>query len=163
MSNARNLSNLLVKNSTPIVNVHNANAQSISATTFTDVVLDTETIDTQGNFASNAFTVPDIGRYMIIATVEVNCDDANELSRVTARLTKKPSGGSHAAVAGTEQNFFMTHVSNESVTRMAVTTTFAYTSAVNDEWKVQVFANAGGGSLTVQAEGATFVAFKIIG
>ena len=34
---------------------------------------------------------------------------------------------------------------------------------LNDEWKVQVFANAGGGSLTVQAEGASFVAFKIIG
>ena len=39
MSNARNLSNLLVKNSTPIVNVHNANAQSFSATTFTNVTL----------------------------------------------------------------------------------------------------------------------------
>ena len=148
---------------TPCVNVYNASAQSLSANTWTDVALGTEVIDTQSNFASSAFTVPDIGQYMIIATVEVNCDDANELSRVTARLTKKPSGGSHAAVSGTEQNFFMTHVSNESVTRMAVTTTFAYTSAVNDEWKVQVFANAGGGSLTVQAEGATFVAFKIIG
>ena len=133
MSNARNLSNLLVKNSTPIVNVHNANAQSFSATTFTNVTLDTETIDTQGNFASSAFTVPDIGRYMIIATCEVNCDDADELVRVTTRLTKKPSGGSHAGVAGTEQNFFKSHDADESFTRAALTTTFAYTSAVNDE------------------------------
>tara|TARA_R110002012_G_scaffold295828_1_gene492638 strand:- start:31 stop:516 length:486 start_codon:yes stop_codon:yes gene_type:complete len=146
---------------TPCVNVHNANAQSLSATTFTDVVLDTETIDTQGNFASNAFTVPDVGLYFIIATCEVNCDDTDELVRVTTRLTKKPSGGSHAAVAGTEQNFFKDHDANESFTRAALTTTFAYTSAVNDEWKVQVFANAGGGSLTVQAEGASFIAFKI--
>ena len=150
-------------NTAPIVNVHNNAAQDLVVNTWTDVTLDTEVIDAQNNFTGSAFTIPDIGRYIIIATVEINCDDANELSRVSVRLTKKPSGGSHAAVAGTEQNFFMTHVSNESVTRMAVTTTFAYTSAVNDEWKVQVFANAGGGSLTVQAEGATFVAFKIIG
>ena len=146
---------------TPVVNVHNANAQSFSATTFTDVVLDTENVDAQGNFASNAFTVPDVGLYFIIATCEVNCDDTDDLVRVTTRLTKKPSGGSHAALAGTEQNFFKDHDANESFTRASLTTTFAYTSAVNDEWKLQVFANNGAGSLTVQPEGASFIAFKI--
>ena len=145
----------------PCVNAYNASAQSLSANTWTDVALGTEVIDTQSNFASSAFTVPDVGQYIIIATVECDCDDTDELVRVGIRLTKKPSGGSHAAVAGTEQNYFKDHDSNESFSRATVATTHMYTSAASDEWKMQVLANWGGGSTSVQDGAATFVAFKI--
>ena len=66
-------------NTAPIVNVHNNAAQDLVVNTWTDVTLDTEVIDAQNNFTGSAFTIPDIGRYIIIATVEINCDDANEL------------------------------------------------------------------------------------
>lgn len=47
MSNAKNLANLLVKNSTPIINVYNNAAQTISATTWTAITLDSVTFPTK--------------------------------------------------------------------------------------------------------------------
>lgn len=163
MSNARNLANLLVKNSTPVVSVRNNSAQTISATTWTTVTLDTEVIDTQNSFASNVFTVPDVGQYYIVATIEVICTDTDELSRASIKLQKKPSGGSFADVAGTEQNIFKDHDSNESFTRVTVPTTFLYTSAASDEWRVQAYGNSGAGTIQLQSQNCTFIAFKIIG
>ena len=163
MSNARNLANLLVKNSTPIVSVRNDSAQTISATTWTTVTLDTEVIDTQSNFASNIFTIPDVGQYFIIATVEINCSDTDELSRASMKLQKRPSGGSFADVAGTEQNWFKDHDSNESATRHSLTSTFMYTSAASDSWQVQAYGNNGAGTLTLQGQSCTFISFKVIG
>ena len=146
---------------TPCVNVYNNAAQTLSATTWTYVTLDTEVIDTQSNFASDTFVTPDVGLYCIIATIEANCSDTDELSRVSMVLHKKPSGGSFADAAGTEQSWFKDHDSNESATRQSVTTTHLYTSAIGDEWKIRAYANAGGGTITLQANSCSFVAFKI--
>ena len=150
-------------NTAPIVNVYNNAAQTLTANTWTYVTLDTEVIDTQSNFASNTFVVPDVGQYFIIATIEVNCDDTDELSRVSMVLHKAPSGGSYNDAAGTEQSWFKDHDSNESATRQSVTTTHLYTSAVGDSWKIRAYANAGGGTLTLQANSCSFIAFKVIG
>lgn len=163
MSNARNLANLLVKNSTPIVSVRNDSAQTISATTWTAVTLDTEIIDTQSNFASSTFVVPDVGQYFIVATVEVNCSDTDELSRASMVLYKAPSGGAYSAITGTEQNWFKDHDSNESATRHSLASTYMYTSAVGDSIKVYAYANAGGGTISLQGQSCTFIAFKVIG
>jgi len=163
MSNARNIANLLVKNSSPMVSIRNNSDQGISATTWTTVTLDTEIIDTQNNFASNTFTVPDVGQYFIVATLEVECSDADELVRTSMKFRKKPSGGSYADVPGTEINTYKGHDVDESFTRMSVTSTYLYTSAASDEWIVQAYANAGGGSMTLKGQNCTFVAFKIIG
>ena len=145
----------------PCVNVYNSSAQGISATTWTYVDFDTEVIDTQSNFATNTFVTPDVGLYFIIATIEVNCSDTDELSRVSMVLHKAPDGDAYADVAGTEQSWFKDHDSNESATRQSVTTTHLYTSAALDAFKVRAYANAGGGTMTLQANSCSFIAFKI--
>ena len=56
---------------TPYMYARNSGDQSISATTWTKVVLNTEVVDSNSAFASNTFTVPSnqAGKYLITAFV----------------------------------------------------------------------------------------------
>ena len=64
---------------TPAVMVHNANAQTLSTGTATKIVFDTESNDSDGEFASNKWTAGTAGRYLFICAVEMqSMGDAKE-------------------------------------------------------------------------------------
>ena len=52
--------------------------QSISANTWTKITLDQEVFDADGVFASNKFTAPSAGKYLIITSVRCNNPNAGE-------------------------------------------------------------------------------------
>ena len=69
---------------TPIVRAVPSGSQSISASTNTTVVFNTEVIDTDSAFASNTFTVPSgkAGKYYASATLLTNTAANNSLQRL---------------------------------------------------------------------------------
>ena len=77
---------------------------NITSATWTDIVFDTEVIDTGSAFASNTFTVPSggAGTYFMIASVCIGDADAGDNKLSFVRIGKTPSGGSFAAIAQSE-------------------------------------------------------------
>ena len=73
---------------TPMVLVTNSGNQSISTATNTLVTFDTETLDTDGAFASNTFTVPTggDGGYGIFARGSMQGIDAGEFTQLRIYL-----------------------------------------------------------------------------
>jgi len=64
---------------TPAVMVHNENAQTLSTGTATKIVFDTESNDSDGEFASNKWTCGTAGRYLFVCAVEMqSMGDAKE-------------------------------------------------------------------------------------
>nr|BAR28770.1 c1q globular head like domain containing protein [uncultured Mediterranean phage uvMED] len=69
---------------TPIVRAVPSSNQSISSSTNTTVVFDTEVIDTDNAFASNTFTVPSgkAGKYYVSVTLITDTNAGDALERV---------------------------------------------------------------------------------
>jgi hypothetical protein len=137
----------------------NNSSQALSATTWTDVVLANDSLDTANAFANNTFTPPVTGYYCIQGAVSVECSDANDMSYLGVRLTK---GGS--AIAGTEHFLSETHAQGGSNTNFssasANTFVIAYLTP-SDTIKMQVYANAGVGNLSVSNSASSLGIFQI--
>ena len=73
--------------------------QSISGNTWTQVTLDQEIFDTDGVFASNAFTVPSTGNYYIFAHARINT----------------PNGGKNVQLALYKGGSFFSGIMNDRV------------------------------------------------
>lgn len=136
--------------------VSNYSAQTIAANQWVDVVLNVEHIDTATAFASNTFTPPSTAYYCIQGQVNVQCDDANELSTAYARIAK--SGN---ALAGTTQGISETHAANSNMTFASISTFgIAYLTS-SDPIKLQVNANSGAGNLSVVSTYASLGIFQL--
>ena len=136
--------------------VSNYSAQTLTANQWVDVVLNLEHIDTSTAFASNTFTPPVTAYYCIQGQVNVQCDDANELSTAYARIAK--SGN---ALAGTTQGISETHATNSNMTFASISTFgIAYLTS-SDPIKLQVNANSGAGNLSVVSTYASLGIFQL--
>ena len=62
----------------PIVFAYSTASQSLTATTWTNVTIGTEVIDTHNIFASSVATLP-TGKYLMSATVDLECSSHNNL------------------------------------------------------------------------------------
>ena len=85
---------------TPYMYARNSGDQSISATTWTKVVLNTESVDSNSAFASNTFTVPsgEAGKYLITAFVRYEAlNGASEYGYLS--ITNSDRSTTYAAVA----------------------------------------------------------------
>ena len=71
---------------TPNLYVTKSANQSISANTWTKITLDQELFDSDNVFASDKFTVPSAGKYLI--TITVRCDEPNASQHVNIALYK---------------------------------------------------------------------------
>jgi hypothetical protein len=92
---------------TPMVRAVPSGNQSISATTNTTVVFNTEVIDTDSAFTSNTFTVPSgkAGKYYVSATIIANTGNDNSLQRVQIRKNTSTSVGyGNYRLSGTVDN-----------------------------------------------------------
>jgi hypothetical protein len=91
---------------TPIVMVRPSSNQAISSSTETQVVFDTEQIDTASAFTSNQFTVPSgqAGKYFIGATVIADNDADNSLQRVNIRSGSTTIAYGNFRLSGTDDN-----------------------------------------------------------
>ena len=91
---------------TPIVMVRPSSNQAISSSTETQVVFDTEQIDTASAFASNQFTVPSgqAGKYFIGATIIADTDTDNSLQRVNIRSNSTTIAYGNFRLSGTDDN-----------------------------------------------------------
>jgi len=91
---------------TPIVMVRPSSNQAISSSTETQVVFDTEQIDTASAFASNQFTVPSgqAGKYFIGATIIADTDTDNSLQRVNIRSGSTTIAYGNFRLSGTDDN-----------------------------------------------------------
>lgn len=136
--------------------VSNYSAQTIAANQWVDVVLNVEHIDTASAFASNTFTPPSTAYYCIQGQVNVQCDDANELSTAYARIAK---GGN--ALAGTTQGISETHATNSNMTFASISTFAIASLTSSDPIKLQVNANSGAGNLSVVSTYASLGIFQL--
>ena len=136
---------------TPAVLVTNSGSQSISHNSTTLVTFDTETVDTDGAFASNTFTVPSgkDGMYFISFRGAMQGIDADEFIQLRIFLN------------GTENNFFEN--------RMTAYTTnvefkFSASGAINlsagDTIQYRVFQNSGDSQ---NLDNAGLYIFRVIG
>ena len=128
----------------PIVFAHNASTQTISPTTWTNVTLGTEVIDTHNIFASSVATLP-TGHYLLSATVDIECSSHNNLSAQYIRFTQDTS-----AIAGSEVVQYMNHTGNNfTVTSKATTIIHNAQGGNTNAMRVQTWANWGVGTAAI--------------
>jgi|TARA_R100000479_G_scaffold42744_2_gene19454 hypothetical protein len=156
MSNARNLANLLGTSTTvpsakvanydlPIVFAYSTASQNLTATTWTDVTIGTEVVDTQNIFASSVFTLP-AGKYLISTAVDLECSSHNNLSAQFIRITQDTS-----AVSGTEVDQYMNHTGNNFTSTTMRSTIIHNASGSNtNAMRVQTWANWGAGTVAIK-------------
>ncbi|OUU73503.1 MAG: hypothetical protein CBC27_00800 [Opitutia bacterium TMED67] len=136
--------------------VTNSGAQTLSANTLTDVVLNDEQRDNANAFANNTFTPPVTGYYCIQGQVEVTCTDPNDLSHVEIQIDKSGS-----PMDGTIQSISETHASNSNMTKASVSTFVIEYLATNQPIKLRVKANCGAGTLQIVAQRAALGIFQL--
>jgi len=91
---------------TPMVMARPSANQSISSSSYTTVVFNTEVIDTASAFASNAFTVPSgqAGKYFIGTSIIASTGADNSLQRLQIRNGSTEIASSNYYAVGTADN-----------------------------------------------------------
>jgi len=129
----------------PIVFAYSTASQSFTATTWTDVTIGTQVIDTHNIFASSVFTLP-VGKYLISTAVDLECSSHNNLSAQFIRITQDTS-----PVSGTEVDQYMNHTGNNfTSTTMRSTVIHNAQSGNTNAMRVQTWANWGVGTVAIK-------------
>ena len=136
----KNSGNILTPNQT-FFSVGRSGNQTFAQTTWVDIVWNSETTDTGGNFASNTFTAPVAGVYLFAGLIGLNTITAT--GYVLARFACNTAG-----------DFYITHEVKRSGGG-----DYGYDSAISEmitlaageTVKIQVFAS-GGGNHTLRAD-----------
>mgnify|MGYP001185440057 CR=1 FL=1 len=129
----------------PIVFAYTTVAQALTATTWTDVTIGTQVIDTHNIFASSVTTLP-TGKYLMSATVDLECSSHNNLSAQYIRFTQDTS-----AVSGSEVDQYMNHTGNNFTSTTMHTTIIHNAQSVNtNAMRVQTWANWGVGNVSIK-------------
>tara|TARA_Y100000356_G_scaffold132689_1_gene138402 strand:+ start:1054 stop:1587 length:534 start_codon:yes stop_codon:yes gene_type:complete len=129
----------------PIVFAYSTASQSLTATTWTNVTIGTEVIDTHNIFASSVATLP-TGKYLMSATVDLECSSHNNLSAQYIRFTQDTS-----SVNGSEVDQYMNHTGNNfTSTTMHTTIIHNAQSGNTNAMRVQTWANWGVGTVAIK-------------
>ena len=129
----------------PIVFAYSTASQNLTATTWTDVTIGTQVIDTHNIFASSVTTLP-AGKYLMSATVDLECSSHNNLSAQFIRFTQDTS-----AVSGSEVDQYMNHTGNNFTSTTMHTTIIHNASNQNtNAMRVQTWANWGAGTVAIK-------------
>tara|TARA_R110002153_G_scaffold85236_1_gene212974 strand:- start:43 stop:600 length:558 start_codon:yes stop_codon:yes gene_type:complete len=136
---------------TPSFDVRLTSNQTIANNTFTKLAFATETLDSDGKFASNAFTPTVAGYYFITYSIYYDVVDDNEI--LSLKIYKNGSG-----VNASERNNFATGTNNDI---MVWGTYLIYLDA--DDY-VELFTKQGsGGDATAYTGNTTFSGFRVSG
>ena len=129
----------------PIVFAYTTVAQALSPTTWTDVTIGTQVIDTHNIFASSVTTLP-TGKYLMSATVDLECSSHNNLSGQYIRFTQDTS-----PVSGSEVDQYMNHTGNNFTSTTMHTTIIHNAQGGNtNAMRVQTWANWGVGNVSIK-------------
>ncbi len=129
----------------PIVFAYSTASQNISASTWTNVTIGTQVIDTHNIFANSVFTLP-VGKYLISTAVDLECSSHNNLSSQFIRITQDTS-----PVSGTEVDQYMNHTGNNfTSTTMRSTIIHNAQSGNTNAMRVQTWSNWGAGTVAIK-------------
>ena len=140
-----------IGDNTPAFDVRLTSNQTIANNTFTKLAFATETLDSDGKFASNKFTPTVAGYYFITYSIYYDVVDDNEI--LSLKIYKNGSGDN-----ATERNNFATGTNNDI---MVWGTYLIYLDA--DDY-VELFTKQGsGGDATAYTGNTTFSGFRVSG
>ena len=140
-----------IGDNTPAFDVRLTSNQTIANNTWTKLAFATETLDSDGKFASNAFTPTVAGYYFITYSIYYDVVDDNEI--LSLKIYKNGSG-----VNASERNNFATGTNNDI---MVWGTYLIYLDA--DDY-IELFTKQGsGGDATAYTGNTTFSGFRVSG
>jgi len=140
-----------IGDNTPAFDVRLTSNQTIANNTFTKLAFATETLDSDGKFASNKFTPTVAGYYFITYSIYYDVVDDNEI--LSLKIYKNGSGDN-----ATERNNFATGTNNDI---MVWGTYLIYLDA--DDY-IELYTKQGsGGDATAYTGNTTFSGFRVSG
>ena len=132
----------------PIIFAYSTASQSLSATTWTYVDIPTQVIDTHNKFdpTSVSYWQLGAGKYLMSATVDLECSSHNNLSAQFIRFTQDGTG-----ISGSEVDQYMNHTGNNFTSTTMHTTIIHNCSAQNSNvMRLQTWANWGAGTVSIK-------------
>jgi hypothetical protein len=120
----------------PAFRATQASGTSISNTTFTKILFDTEDFDTNSNFASSRFTPTVAGYYQVTGIVRFNLGSGNFLAPYIFK-----NGSSYQGIEGDIQS------ATNDVSRMV--TSLVYCNGTTDYVEFYVYQSSGGSKTTI--------------
>ena len=132
----------------PIVFAYSTASQSLSATSWTYVNIPTQVIDTHNVFDPTTVTYWQLpaGKYLMSATVDLECSSHNNLSAQFIRFTQDGT-----AISGSEVDQYMNHTGNNfTSTTMHTTIIHNCQQGNSNVMRLQTWANWGVGTVSIK-------------
>jgi len=145
-------------NNTPVFSVYLASNLSIPDASTTKVTFDTESIDSDGAFASNKFTVPSGGAAKYWFSTGLGVDSGGVGSFANANVYIYKNG------ASVKQSYFNNDNASAYTTKFFVWNAAVLDLAESDYIEIYVYHNNAGGTpiLTGGSDGSSFYGFKLL-
>jgi len=112
--------------------------QTISNNTFTKITFDNEEFDVGGNFASNKFTAPSAGKYVLTHAVYMWVSGGNDWDNYSIRFYKNGSGQS--------DTYSQFSLASANILEAAIPASYVLDLSANDYIEVYAKINASGAS-----------------
>ena len=132
----------------PVIFAYSTTSQSLSATTWTNVEIPNQVIDSHNKFdpTSVSYWQLGAGTYLMSAAVDLECSSHNNLSAQYIRFTQDGS-----SITGTEVDQYMNHTGNNfTSTTMRSTIIHTCTSGNSNVMRLQTWANCGAGTVAIK-------------
>jgi len=140
-----------IGDNTPAFDVRLTSNQTIANNTFTKLAFATETLDSDGKFASNKFTPTIAGYYFLTYSIYYDVVDDNEL--LSLKVYKNGSGDN-----ATERNNFATGTNND------IMTWGTYLIYLDTDDYIELYTKqTSGGNATAYTGNTTFSGFRVLG
>ena len=140
-----------IGDNTPAFDVRLTSNQTIANNTFTKLAFATETLDSDGKFASNKFTPTIAGYYFLTYSIYYDVVDDNEL--LSLKIYKNGSGDN-----ATERNNFAAGTNND------IMTWGTYLIYLDTDDYIELYTKqTSGGDATAYTGNTTFSGFRVLG
>ena len=132
----------------PIIFAYSTTSQSLSPTSWTYVEIPTQVIDTHNRFDPTSVSYWQLlpGKYLMSATVDLECSSHNNLSSQYIRFTQDGT-----AISGSEVDQYMNHTGNNfTSTTMHTTIIHNCQQGNSNVMRLQTWANWGAGTVAIK-------------